>query len=54
MIKKTLRLKIITAKQRLQRLLTALTQVQEHYKSENLLHEIRQIINSLYQAKKNY
>ena len=45
-------LKIITPKQMLQRLLIALAQVKAGNNSENLLNEIRQIIYSLYQAKK--
>ena len=45
------KLKILTPKQMLQRLLIALAQVKTGNNSENLLNEIRQIIYSLYQAK---
>ena len=45
------KLKILTPKQMLQRLPTALAQVKAGNNSENLLNEIRQIIYSLYQAK---
>ena len=45
-------LKILTPKQMLQRLPIALAQVKAGNNSENLLNEIRQIIYSLYQAKK--
>ena len=41
-------LKILTPKQMLQRLPIALAQVKAGNTSENLLHEIRQIIYSLY------
>ena len=44
-------LKILTPKQRLQRLPIALAQVKAGNNSENLLNEIRQIIYSLYQSK---
>ena len=44
-------LKILTPKQMLQRLPIALAQVKAGNTSENLLNEIRQIIDSLYQAK---
>ena len=43
--------KILTPKQMLQRLPIALAQVKAGNKSENLLNQIRQIINSLYRAK---
>ena len=43
------RLKILTPKQKLQRLPIALAQVKAGNNSENLLNEIRQIIYSLYQ-----
>ena len=45
------KLKVLTPKQMLQRLLIALAQVKTGNNSENLLNEIRQIIYSLYQAK---
>ena len=45
------RLKILTHKQMLQRLLIALAQVKAGNNSENLLNEIRQIVYSLYQSK---
>ena len=45
-------LKILTAKQMLQRLPIALAQVKAGNNSENLLNEIRQIVYSLYQSKK--
>ena len=45
------RLKILTPKQMLQRLLIALAQVKAGNNSENLLNEIRQIVYSLYQSK---
>ena len=38
----------------LQRLPIALAQVKADNTSENLLSEIRQIVHSLYRAKKNY
>ena len=44
-------LKILTPKQRLQRLPIALAQVKASNTSENLLNQIRQIIYSLYWAK---
>ena len=44
-------LKILTPKQMIQRLPTALAQVKAGNNSENLLSEIRQIIYSLYQSK---
>ena len=44
-------LKILTPKQKLQRLPIALTQVKACNTSENSLNEIRQIIYSLYRAK---
>ena len=46
-------LKILSAKQMLQRLLIALAQVKAGNTSENLLNEIRQIMYSLYRAKEN-
>ena len=46
------KLKILTPKQMLQRLPVALAQVKAGNNSVNLLNEIRQIIYSLYQAKK--
>ena len=45
------KLKILTSKQMLKRLLIALVQVKAGNNSENLLNEIRQIIYSLYQSK---
>ena len=45
------KLKILTAKQMLQRLQMALAQVKVGNNSENLLNEIRQIVYSLYQSK---
>ena len=45
-------LKIITAKQILQRLAKALAQVKADNTSQNLLNELREIIYSLYQTKK--
>ena len=42
---------ILSPKQMLQRLPIALAQVKAGNKSENLLNQIRQIINSLYRAK---
>ena len=45
--------KILTPKQMLQRLPIALAQVKSGNNSQNLLNEIRQIIYSLYQSKKN-
>ena len=44
-------LKILTPKQMLQRLPIALAQVKAGNNSQNLLNEIRQIIDSLYQSK---
>ena len=46
-----MQLKILTPKQMLQRLPIAVAQVKAGNASENLLNEIRQIINSLYRAK---
>ena len=46
-----LNLKILTPKQMLQTLPTALAQVKAGNTSENLLNEIRQTIYSLYRAK---
>ena len=43
--------KILTPKQMLQQLPTALAQVMAGNNIENLLNEIRQVINSLYQSK---
>ena len=43
--------KILTPKQMLQRLPTALAQVKVVNNSESLLNEIRQIVYSLYQSK---
>ena len=53
LIKETIgeRLKILTPKQMFQRLLTALAQVLAGNATKNLLNGIKQIINSLYQAK---
>ena len=45
-------IKILTPKQMLQRLLTALAQVKADNAPENLLNEIRQTIYSLYEEKK--
>ena len=45
------RLKILRPKQMFQRLPIALAQVKEVNTSENLLHEIRQVLYSLYRAK---
>ena len=45
-------LKIVTPKQMIQRLPIAFARVKVGNTSENLLNEIRQIIHSLYQAKK--
>ena len=47
-------LKTLTHKQMLQKLPIALAQVKAGNNSENLLNEIRQIIYSLYQSKRNY
>ena len=44
-------LKILTPKQILQRLPLALSQVKAGNNSENLLHETRKIVCSLYQSK---
>ena len=44
-------LKILTLKQKVQRLLIAIEQVNKGQTSENLLSKIRQIIYSLYQVK---
>ena len=44
-------LKILTPKQMLQRLPIALAQLKAGNNSEKLLHEIRQIVHSLYQSK---
>ena len=46
-------LKTLTPKQMLQRLPISLAQVKAGNTSENLLDEIKKIIYSLYQAKKN-
>ena len=45
------KLKILTPKQMLQRLPTALAQVKAGNNSESLLNKIRQIVYSLYQSK---
>ena len=45
-------LKIIISKQMLQRFTIALAQKQARNTSENLLNQIRQIIHTLYQARK--
>ena len=45
-------LKILTLKQMLKRLPTALARVKASNNSESLLNEIRQIVHSLYQSKK--
>ena len=45
------KLKILTPKQILQRLPTALAQVKAGNNSENLLNEVHQIIYSFYQSK---
>ena len=47
-------LKILTPKQMLQRLPMALAQLKASNNSESLLNEIRQIVYSLYQSKKNH
>ena len=44
-------LKILTPKQMLRRLPTALAQIKAGNNSENLLNEIRKIVYSLYQSK---
>ena len=46
------RIKMLTPKQMLQTLTIAFAQVQAGNKSENLINEIRQIMYSLYRAKK--
>ena len=46
------RLKILTAKQMIQRVPIALAQVKASNNSQSLLNEIRQIVYSLYQSKK--
>ena len=46
--------KILTPKQMLQRLPIALVQVKAGINSENLLNEIRQIVYSFCQSKKNH
>ena len=48
---KRTRLKILTPKQTLQRLLIALAQVKASNNSETLLNKIRQIVYSLYKSK---
>ena len=50
-LKDHFKLEVLTPKQMLQRLPTALAQVKTGNNSENLLNEVRQIIYSLYQAK---
>ena len=50
-LKDHFKLKVLTSKQMLQRLPTALAQVKAGNNSENSLNEVRQIIYSLYQAK---
>ena len=45
-------LKILTPKQMLQRLPIALSEIKAINASENVIHEIHQIIYSFYQAKK--
>ena len=45
------KLKILTAKQMLQRLQMALAQVKAGNNSENLLNDIRQIVYSLYRSE---
>ena len=47
-------IKLLTTKPMLQRLRIALPQVKAGNKTEKLLNGIRQLIYSLYQAKKNY
>ena len=47
-------LKILTPKQLLQRLPIALAQVKAGNNSETLLNEIKQIVYSLYQSKRNH
>ena len=51
---KNFNLKTLTPKQMLQRLPIALAQIKAGNNSESLLNEIRQIVYSLYQSKKNY
>ena len=51
-VRKEKKLKILTSEQILQRLLTAIGQVQATDSSKNLLNEICQIIYSLHQANK--
>ena len=46
------RLKILTAKQMIQRVPIRLAQVKASNNSQSLLNEIRQIVYSLYQSKK--
>ena len=46
------RLKILTAKQMIQRVPIPLAQVKASNNSQSLLNEIRQIVYSLYQSKK--
>ena len=48
---KRIGLKILTPKQMLQRLPIALAQVKAGNNSQSLLHEIRQIVYSMYQPK---
>ena len=48
------KLKILMSKQMLKRFSIAFAQVKAGNDSENLLNEIRQIVYSLYQSKKNY
>ena len=50
-LKQGKRLKILTAKQMLQRLPIALAQIKAGNNSESLLNEIRQIVYSLHQSK---
>ena len=52
--KKGTGLKILAPKQMLQRLPIALAQIIAGNNSESLLNEIRQIVYSLYQSKRNY
>ena len=47
-------LKILTPKEMLQRLPIAHVQIKASNNSESLFNEIRQIVYSLYQSKKNY
>ena len=46
-------LKVLTVKQMLQRLPTALAQIKTDNNSKSLLNEIRQIVYSLYQSKQS-